>query len=397
MSSTGCGCSPRFSLGDWYVSKAGEIPYIPEKTPLALSNLYVSKPPSTVGGVEFDDGESRDKALGPNSLTPDAALSKLGTNATECSESVNRRPGEPCSSSKVVNAMREFAKVAKKSSASGGKTAPRGGTPETLPQGGTSEAKAVRKAAAVLGCSSESCVVMHPNFRDFAEKKTTSATVPVKVLLNVELERRFKPKGPRNSTSLLSNHNIDGVLRRWAVSFPRFYNFDFNMMDFERVGGSLARVDVAAILEGRAPQNLGPMGGIVKRPCDTFACVLNTDVSAGRGKHWVAVFGDCRGQGRWTVEYFNSAGNPPPPPVVRWQERAAARLRELRSYKPGKFGSGKVKVVTYTDVRHQDSQTECGLYALYYIRCRLEGEPLPKRRIPDEAMVEFRKHLFRES
>jgi hypothetical protein len=52
-----------------------------------------------------------------------------------------------------------------------------------------------------------------------------------------------------------------------------------------------------------------------------------------------------------------------------------------------------------TDVRHQDSQTECGLYILFYIRARLEGRPcaeFARSRIPDAAMAEFRSHVFRE-
>jgi hypothetical protein len=216
--------------------------------------------------------------------------------------------------------------------------------------------------------------------------------------LDTELALRFKTEGPRGSTRLLSNFNIDGVLREWAAATPGFYNYDFNMMDFEITGGSLARTDVAGILEGRAVQDLGRLGGKTRRPCRAFACVLNTDISTGHGKHWVAVFGDCRGSGEWTVEYFNSAGNPPPPPVTRWLEAAAARLTDLRARNPRVYGAGAVTPTTITSVRHQDSQTECGCYVLYYIRRRLEGAPLSEfrhTRIPDEAMVEFRKHLFR--
>lgn len=357
------------------------------------------------GPKGFDDGEDRSRPLVRASASgskadAQAALGRVGTTTSECSAASGSGNGGPCSSRRVVAAIQHFVSSVEEPGAPKG--APKEGAgvaSETLPAADTPEARAVRRAAWVLGCASESCVVTHPRFR--AHVQTQGAGLESAGgthLLDIELDRRFKTEGPRDSTQLLSNFNIDGVLQEWAAEFPEFFNFSFNMMDFETVGGSLARTDVAEILEGRATQNLGKMGGLVRRPCRTFACVLNTDVSTGRGKHWVAVFGDCRGDGEWTVEYFNSAGNPPPGPVTRWLESSAARLAEYRARHPRKYGTGAVTPVPLTDVRHQDSQTECGNYALFYIRRRLEGAPLSEfrdTRIPDDAMVEFRKHLFR--
>jgi hypothetical protein len=352
-----------------------------------------------------DDGESHGSALAAASdkghrADALAAITRLSTDMGECSEVVGRRPGEPCSSARVAAAVKKFVAA--------GAIVPseldKNGTaasaaPPTLPTAASGEAAAFRAAAQVLGCTSESCVVSHPTFRRFVgDDGAGLAEVGGVNVLDVEIARRFKTKGPRDSTQLLSNFNIDGVLQEWAAAHKDFYNFSFNMMDFERSGGSLARTDAASILEGRAPQNLGNMGGTVRRPCTTFACVLNTDVSTGRGKHWVAVFGDCRGGGDWTVEYFNSAGNPPPAPVTRWLEETASRLSTHRSSHPRRYGSGAVDPVTLSDVRHQNSQTECGLYALFYIRRRLEGAPLSEfreTRIPDVSMTAFRKHVFR--
>lgn len=351
----------------------------------------------------FDDGEDRSSVLGKSSSAgasadAEAALDRIGTDTSECSEAVGRKPGEPCSSRRVVAAIEEFV-VASAATDAPANAAPDANTSRPLPEGGGDGAKAVRTAAKVLGCTSESCIVTHPKFRSFVREEGAGlAEVGGTRILDLELDRRFKTEGPRDSTQLLSNFNIDGVLQKWAAAHPKFFNFSFNMMDFESRGGSLVRADVAGILEGSEPQNLGAMGGIVRRPCDTFGCVLNTDVSSGRGKHWVAVFGDCRGEGEWSVEYFNSAGNPPPPPVTRWLENSAARLAEFRAGHPRTYGTGAVVPVPLTDMRHQDSQTECGLYALYFIRRRLEGAPyieFKDARIPDEAMVGFRKHVFR--
>lgn len=258
-----------------------------------------------------------------------------------------------------------------------------------LPTADTPEAAVVREAAAVLGCSSESCVLVKLRQRRLVSEQDIRA----------EFARRFKPAGPRDSRALLSNSNIDGVLRRWADEFPDFCPCPFAMADFETNGDAFAQADPAQLrLDGEARG----------APCRTFACVHNTDVSSGPGIHWVAVFVDMRpepaGPGQWSVEYFNSAGRPPARPIVRWMERVRAQLvaarAQLSAGKELPAEAGKVETRAVTSVAHQKSQTECGPYALYYIRRRLEGAPIdefadPLRRVSDAAMEEFRRHLFR--
>jgi hypothetical protein len=254
------------------------------------------------------------------------------------------------------------------------------------------ESGAVQAAAAALNCTSEACVVTHPAFRAHAAEDGLRPET-----LDAELVSRFKPEGPRGSCALLSNFNLDAVLQQWAVQFPTFYNFPFAMADFDRTGEALATTDIAGVLRGDAPQLL-PGGEVVRRPCETFGCAFNTDVSTGKGKHWEALFGDCRGQGPWSVEFFNSAGNPPPPSVTRWMETTAMRLAAFRLQDPSGRGDAPVHTRVLSDVRHQESQTECGLYVLYFIRARLEGRPADEFTgaiIPDGAMRLFRHHVFR--
>lgn len=84
-------------------------------------------------------------------------------------------------------------------------------------------------------------------------------------------------------------------------------------------------------------------------------------------------------------------------------ERARARLADVRAQMAGgapKTSRGGAETLAVTGVCHQRSQTECGPYALYYIRSRLEGVPAedfanPAARVSDETMEAFRQHLFR--
>lgn len=361
--------------------------------------------PEAVGGAR----RARGQGARPDNVRPprgdgaswDAdALAGLTTTTAECAEDVDRAPGAPCAGRRVLGAIAAFAieRAAEAGQGPGGAEpqalrAPPGREPGLLPSAPTPEAGAVRAAAAVLGCTSESCVVAHPAFRRWAADQGL-ASGPA---LDLELETRFKAPGPREGRALLSNFDIDGTLRRWARVFPGFYPCPFAMMDFETNGDALGELDLADVFAGRAPADLGPGFGVVRRRAGCFGCVLNTDTSAGRGKHWVAVFvdGRARAGAPWTVEYFNSAGNPPPRPAVRWMERARAQLAAARA---ARGEPGGVESVAVTDVDHQESQTECGLYALFYIRRRLEGAPLEfffEHRVPDAAMTAFRAHVFR--
>jgi len=259
---------------------------------------------------------------------------------------------------------------------------------------GAQDAEAVsviEKAKEILGCSTEHCVVTHPSFEEFAKDRG----------LNEELElnalERFKVDGPRDSMRLLSNFDIDKTLALWAGQSTDFFPYPFAMIDFETTHGSLARIDIIDVLRGNVMTPISPVR-VVKRPNKCAACVINTDVSTGSGKHWISVFVDCRdlqNKNEWSVEFFNSSGNPPADTIVRWMGQTRIKLQ---GYAETHDKKKTVVVDPVTDKRHQESRTECGLYALFYVRARLDGTPrdiFRQKQIRDEDMVEFRKHIFR--
>lgn len=325
-------------------------------------------------------------------------LDGLSISTCECAEGINRQDGQPCSSEPVVETIIEFVRdvaPAREASATGAAATAAAEQEGTLPSGPSAGAKAVRAAAAALGCASESCVISHSQFASFARKKGISRRI------EADKEVRFKAAGPRNSTALLNNFNIDETLQRWARVFPELYVYPFAMSDFDQTHESLDTIDAADAIEGHADLDLGSGAGVVRRPSACLACVLNTDTSRGRGKHWVAAFVDARPRGStpWTVEYFNSAGRPPFASIARWMEKTRASLTRLRGGNAKKYGGGAVNTVPVTDVDHQLGDTECGLFSLYYIRARLEGRLISffqGDRITDETMTEFRKYVFRD-
>ena len=207
--------------------------------------------------------------------------------------------------------------------------------------------------------------------------------------INKNIDINFKGDGPRNIVNRLHNENIDGVLREWAAANKDFYNWGFNMIDFEKYRGTLARYSIIDVLNGDAPLDLGKFGGVVKRPCKFAACVLNTDNHHGKGKHWFAVACDCRKE-PYSVEFFNSSGNAPVAEVIDWMEKTKALLMK-------KFPNIHIEEYSNTGKRHQFKDTECGLYSLYFIRRRLDGHPFSdflSNKYWDKIMTEFRKFCF---
>jgi hypothetical protein len=348
------------------------------------------------GGRPDNVGDFNEAGPPASSTNVEWPLKGLSISTCECAEGINRQNGQPCSSEPVVDTIIEFVRDiaparAADTVAPAIKVAEHEGT---LPSGSSTGAKAVRVAAAELGCTSESCVISHPQFASFARKRGITRRI------DADKETRFKAAGPRNSTALLNNFNIDETLQRWARVFPELYVYPFAMSDFDQTHENLDIINAADAIEGHADLDLGSGVGVMRRPSSCLACVLNTDTSRGRGKHWVAAFVDTRPRGNtpWTVEYFNSAGRPPFASVARWMEKTRAGLAKLRAENVKKYGGGAVNSVPVTDVDHQLGDHECGLYALAYIRTRIEGRPIgfwEGDRIPDEAMEEFRRYIFR--
>jgi len=315
------------------------------------------------------------------------SLKGLTTTTSECAESTEIGIGKPCASKKIINIVEQYADAFDADAADPRVTG-------MLPRGG-GDAAVIRRAANTMDCDSESCVLSHPSLLKFVvSKKIAPASI-----IERELETRFKAKGPRNSTALLSNYNIDETLQKWAHVYTDFYPCPFAMMDFDTNGDVFGNIDICDVLNGIAHVDLGPAHGRVKRPSKCFGCVVNTDVSSGPGKHWVAVMVDCRPDDDWHVEYFNSTGRPPPMAIVHWMEKTRNCLVKYRAKNSHTAPCG-VKTIAVTNVDHQESQTECGMYALFYIRRRLENTPHTfffGDRIPDNAMTEFRTHVFRSA
>jgi len=229
----------------------------------------------------------------------------------------------------------------------------------------------IKKVKDFLGVDKESKIFRHPKFVEWYGRQRAMAT----------LMKVFKPIGPLDTTDLLSNINIDGAMHQWSEYSDSLFNrnflhIPFHMIDFEKHDTELAKLSIKLMKDN---------------DIDCFACVLNTDVSSGIGKHWFCIYGDLRHSGTSddpvVIEFFNSSGNRPRPEVASWLDRITEEA----------LADGiHVAHLTAVPTRLQYSRTECGVWCLAYILSRLNDIPpeIFHANSTDTKITAFRRHLF---
>jgi hypothetical protein len=200
-------------------------------------------------------------------------------------------------------------------------------------------------------------------------------------LVIAELDN-FKPIGPTD-TKLMSNFDEDNMLRHFAKFDPSFIAVTVQLMDFPEPHYKFSN-ELTGFLEHNK-------AGLLSGDTKTFGCVLNTlrsDGSLSKVGHWVAMFGDFRGEVA-TIEYFNSSGKSAPKDVFLWMEGFATDFTTL---------TGKRCIaVNVSNIVHQKSNTECGAYSIYFIAARLIGYSYKKFReknIDDDVVTRFRSNVL---
>ena len=276
-------------------------------------------------------------------------------------------PGNVCSTPAAIGAIKSYL-------VENGNTAAANATDEVV----------VKIAKDNLKCDTEACVLKSD------EVEAAANTTSIKKELRQSL-RRTRQEGPSNNLDLLNNNDIDGVLDRLSDVHQDFYHMNFQMIDFagEKNNNGTWRVVKGITID---PSDLGVINisrDVIDAGYKTFGVVMNTDRRWRGGIHWFALFCDFR-ISPFTVEYFNSSGLKPVHQIDAWMTKTVNALNEIKGY--------KAIPIVLSGVQHQiETDSECGLYSIYYIWRRLNGfagSEFQAVRIPDALMTEFRKHCF---
>ena len=219
----------------------------------------------------------------------------------------------------------------------------------------------------------------------------------------------FKPEGPIDN-KLFSNVNIDNVLDHFEITFPNYYHIKFLMNDWWRAPRNHEihkllnessndacklhkKIDNTNDIEMDDDITDRFVEIIKNTPKTCFGCVLNTDMYSGPGIHWVSLFVDLRDKKNPTIEYFNSSGNAPLSNFKNLMEKLKEKFEKCLSE--------SIKIIRVTKEEQQQSNNNCGSWAVFYQYNRLKGIPytyfngIDYEFIKDEVLDMFRKYIFR--
>lgn len=218
-------------------------------------------------------------------------------------------------------------------------------------------------------CETEICILDQPEVKNIIGREN---------IVNI-INQYFKPDGPRESNKWFSNTDIDSVLQQIKQKYidKNFLHINFQMIDFEKNQSELSILDWPTKY---------------KEGFRSFGTVMNTDISTGRGQHWLAIYGSFQDTDtKFSVEYFNSSGDLPMNEINTW----LIKIKHL--WQP--FFNKPIIDIVVTRIVNQLDGWNCGSYSLYYIISRLNGVPyqyFKSNYIGDANMQEFRKFLFRK-
>ena len=240
-----------------------------------------------------------------------------------------------------------------------------GGSTGTMP---ATELHLVETLAKELGCSAiDGRCLIEKSLLTHREKKAL-------------LETYFRPAMPgewkADPDMWLNSDDIANVMKQYEQAYPEFkflgvVPIDFSAPDPYRkdvkkcMNDQFCHVDLA---EER------------QKGRKILGAVFNLDPHYKGGSHWVGLAIDLT---RNCVYYFDSYGMAPPPQVARFMRYLTIQEPNLNLQSNGR--------------RFQYSDSECGMYSMYFLIRMIAGESFRKfckKRIADKYMLEFRKVLF---
>ena len=216
---------------------------------------------------------------------------------------------------------------------------------------------------------------------------------------NILQAQLFVPAKPtewsKNPNTWLTNFDIENVLNQYEKSNPEFsfigpspIDFDSRPNKTECVCNKLCNFSIEKLLtQGKTK----------------IGVVFNLDPHDKGGSHWVAMFIDLQDK---FIFYFNSTGEKIQPQLKKFKNMVITQ---------GVSRFGKMDYYENT-FEHQKSNTECGMYCLYFIiTCLLRESDIfntsdddankmethalvsyfTDERIPDKLVEDYRMELFR--
>jgi hypothetical protein len=217
-------------------------------------------------------------------------------------------------------------------------------------------------------CRKESCWIKNKLFKGKIEKS--------------DVDNIFSPKQPeewkKNPMEWLSSIEILQFMKQYENAYhcfeflgPSPIDYDAHISHGECVWEDLCEFDLKKTIE-RGKKKIG--------------IIFNLDEHNRGGSHWVAMFVNSN---LGEIYYFDSYGDPAPKQLRKlgWEiQKQSEKFGKRYKYKSNK-------------IRHQYTESECGMYCLYFVVELLKDKPFDffHKRILDKKVISLRNKYFNKN
>ena len=195
------------------------------------------------------------------------------------------------------------------------------------------------------------------------------------------LNYSFAPTHPKswnkNKNEWLSSIDLEKVMKQYEKTYPNFSFLGPSPIDFADSQGSscvwpeLCNFNVQKMLD----KNKTKIG-----------IIFNTDPHYKSGAHWISMFLDLN---KDFLFFFDSNGTPPSKEIVAFKDKILNQCAEIQK---------QVKYSDNSNFAHQKTNTECGMFSLYFIiqmiKETFNPEYFKSNKISDDNMEKLRKIYF---
>lgn len=194
-----------------------------------------------------------------------------------------------------------------------------------------------------------------------------------------EFKSSFKPIMPeewvKNYNEWLSSIEIQECLKQHMDADDKFYSYGAVPMDFNNCNVSnLCNFDMKTHLNNGKSK---------------IGIVFNTDPSTKSGEHWISMYIDLgkHNSDNYGIYYFDSYGRQPSKEVKELINNILDQGEKCN----------RKSLYFYNDYSYQKENSQCGMYAIHFIKKMLEGltfEEYLNTKLNDQFMIKLRNQYF---
>lgn len=204
--------------------------------------------------------------------------------------------------------------------------------------------------------------------------------------INTKLIESFAPQKPtqwiKNPNEWLSSLDIERVLQQYEKSYKCFEFIGPSPIDY------FVKEDNKCVWEELCKFNLKNQ---IDKKKTKIGIIFNLDPHYKSGSHWVSLFINIP---KKYIFYFDSVGDNIPNYILKFVNCVIEQGKKLNPPIYFNFDLNHPFV-------HQEGNTECGMYSLYFILSMLKDTKTPnyfkKNKITDKQVEKYRNIYFNES